>query len=99
VESGLHIVVDGEYVVTSGLGSLEQPEIQMRFSSNDEIAEIKTILLRIASYVVSCGSRLRHGDVLNLDGRDVQVQGDYSGRLEIKRLSASPGEVRIDSAH
>ena len=87
--AGLRIVVDGEHVITVGLSAIDHPEIQMRISSADEIVETKNILLRVATYVVSCHTRLREGDILDLGVRKVQLRGVNSGGLEIE---AAPGE-------
>lgn len=93
-KDGLHFVVEADRVWTHGFGSIGQADLVMRATTATEVAQARQILLRLATYVVSCGTRIDAGDTFVIDDEgDVTLEAAPGGRLEVVWKSDDGGGV------
>jgi hypothetical protein len=89
-EQGVRFVVEAGRVSTDGFGRIGHPDLTMRASSAAEVEAARATLLRLAAMIVSCGTRLRAGDTVVVDDRELTL--GFAGRYLLEVAPASSGD-------
>lgn len=87
-QQSLRLTVEASRVRTFGLGSIEHPDLTMRAACTSHVEQAQRTLLRLASYVVSCGTTLRPGDTFIVDGGKLKLEAAGSHLLEVVHASS-----------
>lgn len=85
-QEGFDVVVEGEKVLTRGLGAIGRPELMMRMTSPSEEDAARRVLLRLVGFAVGCKAWMIPGDTFSVDDdEEVTLEAAGPDLLEVVR--------------